>query len=199
MSEMNRGVRYVIRLILRATIVLPLLGMLIPMVVGLFVPGYSSIHQHMSELELLSPNIAMACRVGAIIAGGSIVGFAIALLLHGGSRYAFTALAAVIFGISMVSNGVFTMGSPLHGLYAIGLTVILCPAFFAAERGEGRDYLSLTIAFLVLVYMWALMTGIDPAATRGLTQRLITIPMFGWFGYASWLVLKDEGRKLAAH
>ncbi|UPG89469.1 DUF998 domain-containing protein [Luteibacter aegosomaticola] len=177
--------------ILRATMVLPLLGMLIPMLVGFFVPGYSSIQQHMSELELLSPDIAMSCRVGAVIAGGSIMAFAVALLLQGGSRYAFTALTAVIFGVSMVSNGIFTMGSPLHGLYAIGLSVILCPAFFAAERGKGRDVVSLIAAFLVLVYMWALMTGLDPAATKGLTQRLTTLPMFGWFGYASWLVLRD--------
>lgn len=181
------------KMFLRAAMVLPLFGMLIPMVVGFFVPGYSSIHQHMSELELLSPTIAMACRVGAIIAGGSILVFAFALLLHGSSRFAFTALTAAIFGVSMISNGVFTMGSPLHGLYAIGLTVILCPAFFAAERGEGRDTISLAVAFLVLVYMWALMTGMDPAVTRGLTQRLITIPMFGWFGYASWLVLREVG------
>jgi hypothetical protein len=181
----------VTKAILRATMVLPLLGMLIPMVVGFFVPGYSSIQQHMSELELLSPDIAMACRVGGIVAGGSIIAFAAALLVQGGSRYVFTALAAFIFGISMISNGVFTMGSPLHGLYAIGLTVILCPAFFAAERGRGKDVVSLTVAFLVLAYMWALMTGLDPAATKGLTQRLATLPMFGWFGYASWLVLKD--------
>ncbi|QWT20131.1 DUF998 domain-containing protein [Bacillus sp. NP157] len=178
-------------LLLRAAIALPLVGMLIPMLIGFFVPGYSSISQHMSELELLSPSISMACRVGAIVAGLSIVGFAIALLVQHGARYRFTALASAIFGISMVSNGVFTMGSPLHGLYAIGLTVILCPAFFAAERRAGTDTVSLVVAFLVLVYMWALMTGLDPAATRGLTQRLITVPMFAWFGYAAWLVLRD--------
>jgi hypothetical protein len=187
----NRGVHFVTKVLLRLGIVLPLLGMLIPMMVGFFVPGYSSVSQHMSELELLSPGIAMACRDGGVVAGGSIIGFAIALLLHNASRYPFTALTAAIFGISMVSNGVFVMGSPLHGLFAIGLAVILCPAFFAAERRDGRNTLSLVVAFLVLVYMWALMTGLDPAATKGLTQRLITIPMFGWFGYASWVVLRD--------
>lgn len=43
-----------------------------------------------------------------------------------------------------------------------------------------------------LVYMWALMTGLDPAVTRGLTQRLITIPTFAWFGYASLRILQTR-------
>lgn len=178
-----------IRTLLRLAVVLPLAGMLVPMLVGLFVPGYSSIHQYMSELELLSPTISMGCRVGAMVSGLAIVGFAIALVARCGEKMPFTALASLIFGISMVSNGVFTMGSPLHGLYAIGPTVILCPAFFAAERGDRGDWISL-LAFLVLVYRWALMTGLDPAATRGLTQRLITIPMLAWFGYASLPLLQ---------
>jgi hypothetical protein len=38
------------------------------------------------------------------------------------------------------------------------------------------------------------MTGLEPAATKGLTQRLITIPMFGWFGYASIRLLANERR-----
>ncbi|MDR3447508.1 DUF998 domain-containing protein [Dyella sp.] len=184
--------------LLRLAVVLPLAGMLVPMLVGFFLPGYSSIHQHMSELELQSPAISMACRVGAFISGLSILGFSLAVVLKGTHRLTFTAVAAFVFGLSMVSNGVFIMGSPLHGLYAIGLAVILVPAFFAAERGGSTDRISLVAAALVLVYMWALMTGLEPAATRGLTQRLVTIPMFGWFGYASLKLLAEEKRaKLA--
>jgi len=52
-------------------------------------------------------------------------------------------------------------------------------------------------AYVVLVYMWALMAGLDPAATKGLTQRFAVVPMFGWFGYASWLVLRDVGSKVS--
>lgn len=183
-------------LLLRQAIVLPLAGMLIPMLVGLFLPGYSSIHQHMSELELESPAVSIACRVGGFIAGISIIGFALALVSKDTQRLPFTSVAAFVFGVSMVSNGVFTMGSPLHGLYAIGLSVILVPAFFAAERDGPTDRISLAAAALVLIYMWALMTGVEPAATRGLTQRLVTLPMFGWFGYASLTLLVDDRRAL---
>lgn len=188
--DLNRGVDFDDQNVVALGGCFSACGMLVPMLVGFFVPGYSSIHQHMSELELLSPTISMACRIGAIVSGLAIIGFAVVLVTKHGEKMPFTALASFIFGISMLSNGVFTTGSPLHGLYAIGLTVILCRAFFVAERGDRSDWISLLIAFLVLVYMWALMTGLDPAATRGLTQRLITIPMFAWFGYASLRILR---------
>jgi Protein of unknown function (DUF998) len=185
-------VRSMRNLLLRQALVLPLAGMLIPMIMGFFLPGYSSIHQHMSELELQSPVVASVCRAGAFISGVSIMGFAVALVVATQRRMPFTAIMAFIFGVSMVSNGVFTMGSPLHGLYAIGLSVILVPALFAAEGNRPIERTSLVISSLVLIYMWALMTGLDPAITRGLTQRLITIPMFGWFCYASFRLLTDE-------
>jgi Protein of unknown function (DUF998) len=174
--------------------VFPLLGMLIPMTFGFFQPGYSSISQHMSELESLQGTVAVATRLGAFLSGISIMAFAVALLLQSSSRMPFTAGAALVFGASMMTNGIFVMGSPLHGLYASGLSVILVPAFFAAEYPNksgttGSDRVSLVASALILTYMWLLMTRLDPAATRGLTQRLAVFPMFGWFSYASVKVL----------
>jgi hypothetical protein len=86
--------------LLRSAAVLPLLGMFIPIMVGLCAPGYSSIQQHMSELELLSPGISLACRFGAIISGLSIIGFALGLLLSQGLRMPFTAAMAVILALA---------------------------------------------------------------------------------------------------
>ena len=37
------------------------------------------------------------------------------------------------------------------------------------------------------------MTGMDPKVIHGLTQRVATIPMFGWFGYASFVLLRTAG------
>lgn len=187
------------QVLLRFSLVLPMLGMLIPMMVGLSAPGNSSIQQHMSELDLLSPWISLACRCGAIISGLSIAGFALALVLSKESRMPFTAIMAAIFGFSMVSNGVFTMGSPLHGMYAIGLSIILVPALFAAESNR-RDRIFVIVSCIALVYMWALMTGVDPKPIHGLTQRIATIPMFEWFGYASVVLLcrRKDGVSMAA-
>lgn len=184
------------QLLLRQGMVLPLLGMLIPMTAGLFAPGYSSIQQHMSELELLSPEISLACRLGAIISGLSIVGFAVALILSRRPRMPFTAVTAAVFGLSMVSNGIFTMGSPLHGMYAIGLSIIVVPAFFAAELNR-KNHVSLIASCLALIYMWALMTGMDPKPIHGLTQRIATIPMFGWFNYASFILIREQTSRVS--
>lgn len=162
-------------------------------------PGYSSISQHMSELELLNGPVSIATRTGSLISGLSIVMFGIALLSERSRRMPFTAGTALTFGVSMVSNGVFTMGSPLHGLYAIGLASVLTPALFAAEfprnsNTAGVDKLSLTASVLNLVYMWALITGVEPVATHGLTQRLACIPLFGWYSYASVKLLGHMSR-----
>ena len=122
--------------------------------------------------------------------GVAILAFALAVLLRKPAPMPFTACLAAVFGVSMISNGVFVMGSPLHGLYAIGLAIVVVPAVFAAELrqdadGNGPDQLSLWAAALILIYMWANLTGSDIAAIRGLTQRLGSIIMFGWFSYAS--------------
>jgi hypothetical protein len=79
---------------------------------------------------------------------------------------------------------------PLLGMLIPMTYVILVPAFFAAEYPNGSgttrsDGVSLIASALILIYMWLLMTRLDPAATRGLTQRLAVFPMFGWFSYAS--------------
>jgi hypothetical protein len=182
------------RILLKLSSVLPWLGMLVPMAAGWLVPGYSSVGQHMSELELVGGAAAWATRAGALLAGLAIIGFGVALLLRA-PRMPFTAAAALVFGLSMASNGVFTMGSPLHGLYAVGMSVILVPALFAAESPDAagrKDWLSLSAAGLNLLYMWALLTKLDPAAIHGLTQRLACVPMFGWFGYASLRLLRQR-------
>lgn len=182
------------RTLLKISTIGPIVGMLLPMIAGWLTPGYSSISQHMSELEMISGAASIATRTGSLISGFTIVLFGIALLAARSRRMPFTAGAALIFGVSMISNGVFTMGSPLHGLYAIGLSNVLTPALFAAERQRDPgatdvDLLSLTASVLSLVYMWALITGVEPVATHGLTQRLACIPLFGWYSYASMKLL----------
>ena len=178
------------RALLKLSVIFPPLGMLVPVIWSLFVPGYSSIGQQMSELEMVHGAVAAGTRIGALIAGLSIVAFGLALLLRNPLRMPFTAAFALLFGVSMMSNGVFIMGSSLHGLYGIGLSVALTPALFAAEfprsaEAEGPDRISLLASVVCLFYMWLLLTGLDPSATKGLTQRLACLPLFGWHSYAS--------------
>jgi hypothetical protein len=101
--------------------------MLAPMLMGFTIPGYSSLSQQLSELELLHHPAAQATRIAAIVCGASIILFSLALMQRGLRQYLFTSFSALIFGASMVRNGSFVMGSPLHGLYGIGFFVVLVP------------------------------------------------------------------------
>jgi hypothetical protein len=97
-------------LLIKQAIVIPLAAMLIPMLIALALPGYSSISQHLSELEVLQHPVAVVTRAVSIVSGVSIVLFGIGLALSSPRECAFTAICATLAGAAMVSNGIFVMG-----------------------------------------------------------------------------------------
>ncbi len=117
----------------KQALILPLGSFLILMLVGLAVPGYSSISQQLIELGLLSGYPAVLESIAGITVGASIILFSLTLIGHPSGRFTFTVATSVLFGVSMLFNGLFTMGSPLHGLYGIGFFTVLTPALFVAE------------------------------------------------------------------
>ncbi|MBA3920020.1 MAG: hypothetical protein C0516_15760 [Gemmatimonas sp.] len=170
--------------------------MLIVMLTGLVMPGYSSLTQHMSELGTLDHPVASVLHVGAIISGASVVLFGIGLLLHKSKSFGFTALAAIIFGVAYVSGGIFHSG-PLHGLYGLTMFYALVPACFAAElpsahRTRFLVKISLLAAFLQLSYMCLMFSGFEPHAIRGLTQRAAALVIFGWYSVAGFNLLRSH-------
>ena len=175
----------------------PLGAIMALMLVGFTVDGYSSLSQQMSELGLLAGYPAIFESALAIIVGVSFIIFGLGLIGHPSGSFAFTAGTTIVFGISMLSNGIFTMGSPLHGMYAIGLSIILTPVFFVAELDASRQtrafrVVSMWVAIATLLYFWATITGFDPNGFHGLTQRLFVIVIFGWFSYASHVLSNGE-------
>lgn len=176
--------------------------MLVPMFLAFFLPDYSSVSQHMSELELLDHPIAIITRIAVVVSGVSIVVFALGAVLSAPQQFGFTALTALLAGAATISNGVFPMGNPLHGLYALALFMVLVPACFAAELGHSKKIVnvSLAAAVLTMFYFWLQFSGFDPHGFRGLTQRLAIIVMYGWFAVGGYGLLKhgtavvDESR-----
>lgn len=172
--------------------------MVIAMVAGVLVPGYSSLSQHISELGLIDHPAAAVMPIAALLTGASILLFGVGILLHTSRAFTFTALAAIIFGVSFASAGIFPTGTGLHGLYGLTMFYVLVPACFAAEmpvalRVRWFVTLSLLAAVIPLTYMWALLSGLEPSATRGLTQRLASLVIFGWYPFAS-IVLRRADR-----
>jgi hypothetical protein len=177
--------------LIRQAIVIPLGSMLVPILIAFTLPGYSSLSQHISEVALLDHPIALIQRLAALAAGISILLFSLGLFLWPIRGFGFSAFAAALFGASMISNGVFVMGSPLHGLYGMGLFMALVPAFFAAElRGALGAHpickVSMAVAVFNLFYLWLMLSGFDPQEFRGMTQRAATVVIFGWYSLAAY-------------
>lgn len=171
--------------------------MLAPIVAATGVPGYDSIAQHISEVALLDHPLAWVQRIAAAVTGVSILLFGLGALLWTPRRLGFTAFAAWAFGASMLSNGVFVMGSPLHGLYGLGLFMVLVPACFAAELPDNGNRAVKTWSLLVstfsMIYMWLMLSGFDPPGFRGITQRVATLVIFGWYSMAGyWLIVRAK-------
>lgn len=187
----------VTRFLLGLGAVVPLAAMLVPVLIALTLPGYSSISEHISAVALLDHPIAQIQRAAAIAAGAAVGLFGLALLPRG---FRFTALAAAAVAAAMISNGIVVMGSPLHGLYGLGLFMALVPALFAAELPpewcERRvAQVSMACAVLNLTYLWLLFAGLDPPEYRGLTQRIAIVVTWGWYAVAGAAALRNIGRR----
>lgn len=178
------------QILLRQSMFLPLVAMLLPMLLALGVPHYSSLTQHVSELQRLDHPIADLMRVAPVLCGTSILLFGLGVWLSCPSRFAFTLLTSAAASANFISAGIFVSGSPLHGLYGVGFFIPLVPACFAAESGLGRNVLriSLCVAVVSMAYLWLNLSGADPV--RGLSQRLALLVILGWYSYASYHLLR---------
>jgi hypothetical protein len=160
------------------------------MLLALGVPHYSSLTQHVSELQLVDHPIADLMRVAPVLCGTSILLFGLGVWLTCPSRFAFTLLTSAAAAANFISAGIFVSGSPLHGLYGVGFFIPLVPACFASESGLGRNVLrvSLCVAVASMAYLWLNLSGADPL--RGLSQRLALLVILGWYSYASYHLLR---------
>lgn len=144
-----------------------------------FAPGYSAIAQHASEM-LQTPGWGSVCiRIAAVGSGLCFVAFALGVWRQSGRPFAAGAACWLIFGISMLSNGIWTFGHPMHGLYAVGIANLIAPALAHIELrawSDSRQGYAVTafVSFAAIVYLWLNLVGVDPEGYRGLTQRVFS-------------------------
>jgi hypothetical protein len=158
---------------------------------------YSAISQHVSEL-LANGGVPAICeRIATIGAGACFVLFGLAVWQRSPLRFSFAAVSWIVFGVSMLSNGIWPMGSPLHGLYAVGIVNVISPAISHLElqkRLIGNGYLLLTLitSFCGVTYLWLNLTGFDPDLYRGASQRLF----FSFFAiWPFWVAFKQMSQE----
>lgn len=90
-----------------------------------------------------------------------------------------------VFGIAMVGNGIWPMGSPMHGVYVIGIFNILAPALCLLDVRDDdlrqRLYLpTVIISITGMFYLWLNLTGFEPEGFSGLSQRIFGSINFAW-------------------
>lgn len=183
--------------LLKQAAIVPVTAMVAVILWSLVVPHYSSVSQHLSELQLLQHPIAAATRVVPIAVGLSVMAFGAALLMGGTPRMPFTAFCALVFGAANLSNGIFVSGDPRHGLYGLAMFFILVPACFAAELPRAPNTrramsLSLATAIFLLTYTWLQFSGLDPHGYRGITQRVAVLVLTGWYTLAALTLLQPR-------
>lgn len=183
------------RLLMAGLIPLPLF--LIGMgIAGLFAPGYSWISQHASELSIVPGLPQTLFKLFAIPWGLAFIAFGIGLMRLTGSQSA-GAICWILFGIAMCSNGIWPMGSPMHGLYALPLVSLIAPTLALAESErlramKGMWAVTVIVSLCGIFYLWLNLLGFDPQSYRGLTQRLFSSINSFWPAFVAWRVWRGK-------
>ena len=73
--------------------------------------------------------------------------------------FSFGAVAWLIFGVSILSNGIWPMGGPMHGLYGVGIISLLAPTLSLLELRVLRDtrtayFITVFVSLSVCLYLW---------------------------------------------
>ena len=139
----------------------------------------------------------MAVDCAAIGVGVFLGLFAAGLWRTSGKAIAFGALAWILFGLSMASNGLWIMGNPMHGVYGLGLIVMVAPALSTLEMNVTAEdratyWIAGIVSFLGVFYFWLNTLGFDPMHYRGLTQRLYATITLLWPAWAAYRLLSKR-------
>jgi Protein of unknown function (DUF998) len=184
--------------ILLAVGLLPLLWFLFwSSLAGMLAPQYNALSQHVSELTLAPglPNTMVS--ITAIGTGALFIAFGIGLWIYSDRKFAWGAIAWILFGVAMSTNGIWPMGNPMHGLYSLGIINLVAPALTLIElpslRNNGLAYgVTVFVSLAGIFYLWLNLTGNDPEHFRGLTQRLFSSINSLWPAVIAFLILRNE-------
>ncbi|MCH2230030.1 MAG: DUF998 domain-containing protein [Crocinitomicaceae bacterium] len=184
------------KLLIKQALLVPIYFFAPVLTAGILTGDYSAISQHASEITLTDNSTAiMILNSGAILSGSSCVLLSIGLMKLWKRKHLFSAILLMIFGASMISNGLYPMGNPMHGFYGIGLCLMIIPFVSCYEfKGSSVDKryfpITITAGLVIFVYFWSMLVGLDPLEYRGLTQRIASIAIFGWIAYLAYEIIK---------
>lgn len=152
---------------------------------GLLVANYSPIESHVSVMTLQDGIPHTLVNIAALIAGVSLIAFSIGVWRLSGRMISVGALCIAVSGVAMIGNGMWPMGSPMHGIYIIGIFKIIAPALCLLDiRDEElrRRLYAVTVIISVtgMLYLWLNLTGFEPEGYSGLSQRIFGSISYAW-------------------
>lgn len=175
---------------------LPLLYFGTVIIAGLFASDYTHIGQHASELAINENQTAGSVfNIGVFLTGLSAIFYGIGLILKFKSQFTVTSVLTIVFGITFLFGAIYKIGSPWHGLYGIGLSIMMLPFAFLYEMknfdiNRKTKIISIVSAFVIFFYFWAMVARLDPIEQRGLTQRIFGVFVFGFISYSAYVTHK---------
>ncbi len=163
--------------------------------IGFIISGFNPIAQSISEVALEAPVFAYTHRLADIAIGLSMCVFGVALNTLSYRKISFSMIAIGLLGVSMVSAGIWTLESPLHGLYNLSIFMIIIPVVFVIEFKEviespTFETFCLITAFVHAFVFWCIYAGFIPQEYNGLIQRLWAVLTMGWFGVSAYLLIR---------
>lgn len=160
--------------------------------IGFFISDFNAFTQSISAVGLESAGYAYTHRAADILIGMSMCAFGIAISLLK-RKVTFSLVLLNLYGVSMISAGVWTLESPLHLLYNLSIVMILTPAVCALELKEEIGSLrferfSISISLVHVSMFWFIYAGFMPQETSGLINRIWAVVGMSWFGIAAFVL-----------
>ncbi|MEP3655963.1 MAG: DUF998 domain-containing protein [Litorimonas sp.] len=184
---------------LRAGFVVLPAWIILATIAGFFAGDYNPIASHVSVMTLEDTPGHFIANLAALIAGGSLVLFGLGLWRLSKRIFAAGALCWIVFGVSMIGNGIWPMGSPMHGIYIIGIFNVLAPALTLLDLRDSHlmrklHGVTVFVSLMGVLYLWILLNGFDPEGYSGLTQRIFGSINYLWPFVFAWTYFRSHAR-----
>ena len=171
--------------------------LIISTIAGFIATDYNPITSHVSVMTLQEGPAHLLANIAALLSGIALIAMSIGIWAQSKRIISVGALGWILFGTAMVTNGIWPMGSQMHGFYVIGIFNIIAPAMTLLDiRDEALREKLHTITALVsfsgMLYLWLALTGFEPEGYSGLFQRLFGSINFLWPFVFSWQFFRNR-------
>lgn len=154
-------------------------------IAGFLAKDYDPIASHVSVMTLQDGMAHTVANIAALSSGAALVLFGIGVWIASKRVFSAGAMCWILFGISMIANGIWPMGGPMHGLYIVGIFSVIAPALSLLDiqnvaLQKNLHGVTVFCSLAGVLYLWILLNGFDPEGYSGLSQRVFGSINYLW-------------------